>query len=179
MVMASNFLAFQAGWFACVLGGANDLPWLGTAVVAAVVALHLRRADHRGRELTLIILAGAVGALWDSLLVVLGWIAYPSGTLVAGTAPHWMIALWMAFATTLNVTMRWLKQRWLLAAVLGAVSGPLAYYAGHRLGGLHFSDLTSGIIALSIGWAVLLPLLMALSNRLDGMPSTRLNTGRA
>lgn len=31
-----NFLAFQFGWFACVIGGANSVPWLG---VAAVVSL--------------------------------------------------------------------------------------------------------------------------------------------
>lgn len=24
-----NFLAFQFGWFACVTGGANSVPWVG------------------------------------------------------------------------------------------------------------------------------------------------------
>ena len=32
MPMFANFLAFQIGWFACVLGGAHDLPWVGTAL---------------------------------------------------------------------------------------------------------------------------------------------------
>ena len=37
-----NFLAFQLGWFASVLGAAHGLPWAGPVVVAMVVMLHLR-----------------------------------------------------------------------------------------------------------------------------------------
>ena len=36
-----NFVAFQIGWFACVLGGANDLALAGTLAVAVVVGMHL------------------------------------------------------------------------------------------------------------------------------------------
>ncbi len=39
-----NFVAFQAGWFACVLSAANGRPWLGVLVVGLIVALHLRTA---------------------------------------------------------------------------------------------------------------------------------------
>ena len=42
--------------------------------------------------------------VFDTLLVWLGWFTYSSGTLIAGTAPHWMVALWMLFATTLNLS---------------------------------------------------------------------------
>ena len=45
-----------------------------------------------------------------------------------------MVALWAAFATTLNVSLRALRQRYLLSAVLAAVGAPLAYYAGARAG---------------------------------------------
>ncbi|WP_420812614.1 DUF2878 family protein [Nitrosococcus wardiae] len=56
------------------------------------------RAPHR--ELRLILLGGAIGAFWDSFLVAMGWLHYPSGTFMAGMAPHWIIALWMLFACT-------------------------------------------------------------------------------
>ena len=69
-----NAIAFQLGWFACVLGGANQLPWLGTLVAILIVYWHLNQAQRPGRELTLLAVVGALGALWDSLLVAAGWL---------------------------------------------------------------------------------------------------------
>ena len=166
-----NFIAFQAGWFACVLGGAHQLPWFGTLLVSVIIAFHLSRASQPRAELLLIMLAIAIGSVWDSFLVWRGWLEYPSGTLIANTAPHWILAMWGVFATTLNLSLRWLKGRWFIALVSGAIAGPLAYYAGARLGGVVFTEQTTALVALSVGWAVLMPLLMALSQRFDGFPN--------
>ena len=166
-----NFVTFQVGWFACVLGGAHQLPWFGTLLASVIIAIHLFRASQPRAEFTLILLAIAIGSIWDSFLVWQGWLQYPSGMLVTNTAPHWILAMWGIFATTLNLSLRWLKGRWLVAIVSGAIAGPLAYYAGARLGGVVFTDQTIALLALSLGWAVLMPLLMALSQRLDGFPN--------
>ena len=165
-----NFVAFQVGWLACVLGGAHQLPWLGTLLVSIIIAVHVSRASRPRTELSLVLLAIAIGSVWDSYLVWRDWLEYPSGTLLPDTAPHWILAMWGVFATTLNVSLRWLKQRWLTAIVSGAIAGPLAYYAGAQLGGVMFADQTTALIALGLGWAVLMPLLVALSQRLDGFP---------
>ena len=42
--MLLNFVAFQCGWFACVLGAARGWPWAGTAVAGAIVGAHVLRA---------------------------------------------------------------------------------------------------------------------------------------
>ena len=130
MPLLANFLVFQIGWFACVLGGANGLPWVGTGIALAIVAWHLTRAVRPKQELLLVLSAAAIGALFDSLLVALGWLAYPSGTLIAGTAPHWIVALWMLFAITLNLSLAWLKRR-LLIAVGAAVGDILDFHDIH------------------------------------------------
>ena len=166
-----NFVAFQVGWFACVLGGAHQLPWLGTILVSIIIAVHVSRASRPRAEISLVLLAISIGSVWDSYLVWRGWLEYPSGTLIPDTAPHWILAMWGVFATTLNLSLRWLKGRWLIAILSGAIAGPLAYYAGARLGGVVFTEQTTALIALSLGWAVLMPLLMALSQRLDGFPN--------
>lgn len=168
MAMAANFVLFQVGWLACVLGGAWQMPWLGTLVAAVIIAWHLHVAARPRFEVQLILLAGALGAAWDSALVSAGLLSYPSGTLIAGTAPHWIIAMWMLFATTLNLSLRWLQGRYWLSAVCGALAGPLAYYAGMRLGGVYMPDMQGALLALSLGWAVLLPLLTWLAPRFDG-----------
>jgi hypothetical protein len=164
-----NFAAFQIGWLACVIGGAQQMPWLGTGLALAIISLHLWLSPRPRQELALVLTAGVIGAAWDSLLVTFGWLVYPSGTLIANTAPHWIVALWMVFATTLNVSMRWLRQRWLLAAVLGAIAGPLSYFIGYRLGGVEFPQFWTSMLVLGLGWAVLMPVLMALAERFDGM----------
>lgn len=164
-----NFAAFQIGWFACVIGGANGLPWIGPVAVAVIVTYHLWCAQVAAPEATLILAAGLIGTVWDSGMVAFAGFSYSSGMLIANTAPYWIVAMWMLFATTLNVSLRWLKRRWLLAALFGAVGGPLAYYAGAKLGALAFDDLALAMTALAIGWGALVPLLVGLSNRLDGV----------
>lgn len=172
-----NLTAFQLGWFACVLGGANQFPWLGTLVAALIVAWHLSQAQSPGREFTLLAAVGALGATWDSLLVAGGWLTYPSGTLLAGTAPHWIVAMWVLFASTLNVSLRWLRGRWILGTVLGAIAGPLAYYAGAGLGGVVITEPLFAFTALAVGWAAFVPLLIKLSIRFDGMRTRPVLTG--
>lgn len=103
--MLLNIIAFQIGWFACVLGGAWGWPWLGVAVTAAVVALHLRRAAQPGAEAVLIGLSGLLGLAADSLLVGLGLLRFPSGQFHPQLAPYWMAAMWMLFATTVESTI--------------------------------------------------------------------------
>jgi len=182
MPIAANFVAFQLGWFAIVLGAAYGLPWAGSAAALAIVAWHLTRAARPRAELVLVLAAAGVGALWDSLLAALGLVEFPNGTIVAGTAPYWMVALWMLFATTLNLSLAWLKRNLLLAAALGAIGGPLAYLAGARLGALVFVEQTVALAALAIGWALLTPLLVALARRYDGFaraPALTLGTTHA
>jgi len=168
MRLVANFVLFQIGWFACVLGGAHAMPWLGPAIVLPIIAWHLARATRPDRELTLILIAGAIGAAFDSALVAAGWVRYASGTLADGTAPYWMVALWMLFATTLNVSLRWLRTRPLAGATLGAVGGPLAYWGGARLGGVAFVEPVAAIAAIAFGWALLTPALVRLAERFDG-----------
>jgi hypothetical protein len=52
--------------------------------------------------------------------------------------------------------------------VFGAVGGPLAFIAGEKLGGVAFNDPVAALLALSVGWALMTPLLLAVARRLDG-----------
>lgn len=163
-----NFILFQVAWFACVLGGARGLPWIGPAVVAVVAAYHLSRVPNPKAEFSLLALAAGIGAAFDSALAATGWLSYPSGQWHPLLAPYWMVALWVAFATTLNVSLRWLKGRPLLGLALGAVGGPLAYLAGAQLGGVTFHEPVLALTALAFGWAIITPTLVLSATQLDG-----------
>jgi hypothetical protein len=84
-------------------------------------------------------------------------------------APYWIVTMWMLFGTTINMSMRWMRGRPLLASAFGFVGGPLAYVAGHKIGGIQFVDQAPAIAMLAVGWAVIMPLLMQLGERLDGV----------
>ena len=46
MNLLINVAAFKLGWISSVVGGAQQIPWLGPVVVFAAVALHLSRAQR-------------------------------------------------------------------------------------------------------------------------------------
>jgi hypothetical protein len=162
-----NFIAFQAGWFSCVLSAANGIPWLGLLLVGLIVVLHIRAADQPRHELQLLAWCLGLGLVFDSLLVSSGWVSYPSGMLVPGIAPYWILAMWALFSITLNLSMGWLKSNLALASVMGAVFGPLSYLAGQRLGAIELVDPRSSLIALAVIWALVMPILTHAARRLD------------
>ena len=61
------------------------------------------------------------------------------------------------------------NSRWVLASIMGAIFGPASYVAGERLGGVALVDAQAALITLGAGWALIMPGLMALADRLDGM----------
>lgn len=170
-----NFGLFQLGWFGCVVSGAAGQPWLGAILAAVIIGWHITHAEYPKAELKLIAIAIVIGAVWDSVLVWQGWLSYPSGMVLPYTAPYWIVIMWALFATTLNVSLRWLKGRWFYAIVFGAIGGPLAYLAGQRLGAVEFIEYYHALLALLIGWALFTPLLMAASQRFDGFAPVRRN----
>lgn len=175
MRQVANFILFQLGWFSCVLGAANGAAWVGPLVVLAVVIIHLVLSLRPASELILIMSAILIGLVADSLLFATGWISYPSGVLMAPLAPYWILAMWALFATTLNVSMGWLKNRFALALIMGAVGGPLSYWAGQKLGAITFIEPVPALLALAAVWAIAMPLLAKLASQFDGIsPSNRI-----
>ncbi|GAC1469352.1 MAG: DUF2878 domain-containing protein [Desulfuromonadaceae bacterium] len=160
---AVNVILFQAAWFAAVLGAAKGAPWLGPLVMIPVLAIHLALLDNRWGEVKLLLVAGVLGFLFDTAFVADGIFTPLQHLFPRPFSPPWMISLWLNFAATLNVSMAWLHGRYLLAAVFGAIGGPLAYYSGAKLGATEALPTTSGMLLLAIGWGIMTPLLVWLA----------------
>lgn len=169
MFLVINFAAFQIGWLSSVIGGAQQMPWLGPIAVSVALIIHFRAARYPFEEFMLVLSCALIGAGFDSILVACGWVQYSSGIFSSVMAPYWIIAMWMLFATTLNVSMRWLRGKQKLAAFFGLTGGPTTYIAGEKLGGIVLVDPVAALITLGVGWAVMMPILLWLSERFDGM----------
>lgn len=168
-MQGANFVVFQAAWFAAVLGAAHGLAVWGCACVVVAIGWHVASSARPVAEARLVAAVLLVGLIVESGMAWQGFTGFTSGQLSPRTAPYWMVALWGLLAISLNVTLRWLKNRWWLAVVLGAVSGPLSFASGTRLGAAHFIETTPALVTLACVWAAALPALMWLSNRFDGV----------
>jgi len=165
---AIYFVVGQAGWFACVLSAAHGTPAIGAIVVVILLAAHLLRVPRPLEECKFVAAAVIIGTIWDSAIVRLHLLGYHSGILIDGFAPYWITALWALFGAQFNTTYNWLKVRPAVAALLGAVAGPLSFRAGASLGALQFLQPKLAALTLAAGWAVILPLLILVSRRWDG-----------
>ena len=164
-----NFVAFQAGWFSCVLSAAYGSPWMGLIVICVIVLSHVGTSEDPVHETQLVALAMTLGLIFDSILVSSGLVRYPGGMIFAGIAPYWILAMWALFSTTLSLSMGWLKNKPLLASFMGAVFGPLSYLAGQRMGAIELLNFNSAMIALAVIWALAMPILTRAASRSDGV----------
>jgi hypothetical protein len=160
-----NLSLFKIGWLACVLTAAASMPFVGTAVVGVAVLVHLLLAKDYNGELQILLFAAFLGLAWESLLVATGIVQYSAEPFLPGLAPYWIVAMWVLFATTLNIGMRWLRKSLVIAAVAGAIGGPLSFLAGEKAGAVMFADTTIALLVIGLGWAVLLPLLVRFAIR--------------
>lgn len=162
-----NVVLFQAAWFAAVLGAARGILWLGPLSMIPVLALHLTLQENRLGEAKLLLAAGLLGFLFDTTFVAVGVFTPLQHLFPRPLSPPWMICLWLNFAATLNVSLAWLRGRYILSAAFGAVGGPLAYYSGARLGATEALPTTTGMLLLAIGWGIMTPLLVWLARTLS------------
>lgn len=166
LLLVVNFIAFQVGWFACVLGAARGWPLLGPLVALAILAPMAWLSPRPRGFLLLLAIGAAVGLCWDSTLAALGLFQF-AGARLAPLAPLWIVALWMLFASTCNRSLRWLQSSVPLSVALAAIAAPLSYLAGQRLGALQLPRPAVGLAAQAVGWALILPVLLRVAKRLD------------
>jgi hypothetical protein len=157
-----NAIGYQLVWLVSIVGAARGSALAGPIVALVFIALVLAFGGQRQADLRLIPLALLVGLLAESAWIAIGWLHYETPWPLAWLAPAWMIGIWLSFALTLNHSLAFLKHRHALAALLGAIGGPLAYWSAARgFGAVHFdASIATVLIGVGIGWACIFPLLL-------------------
>ena len=171
--VAANIVGYQLVWMACVAGAGRGIAWLGPVAAAVFVVATLAFGGRRDADLRALLIAVPLGVAVDSLFAASGWLNYAQAWPWPRLAPVWILSLWAAFAMTLNHSLSFLEGRPWLAASLGLVGGPLAYWAAAgAFDAVDFGVPAPWILsALALGWALLLPLLVSLNQRVA--PATR------
>lgn len=138
----------QAIWFLCVLGGNGGVIFALPLLVANIILSRHHQADLR---LMAILLAIGVGI--DGTLQASGFFSFRQGGV---PIPLWLAVIWLALAALPNHSLKWMQDRPWLCALFGALGGPLAYWAGVRMGAATFHlPLLPSLALLAIIWACL------------------------
>lgn len=169
MAALLNFAGFQACWFACVLGAAREFEWLGPLVTLVWAAYCVRASKQPARAALAMSAVGALGVAVAAIELSADWLAFRGASPAASIAPAWIIALWIAFASTFDSSFAWATKRTWLLALLALVGAPLSYLAGERLGALDvLAPRSTSLAAVAVLWAAALPLAAALHRRTLG-----------
>ncbi len=167
MVQTLNFLLYEIGWFACVVGTACARPWLGSFIAFLLVLIHLGLSTNRTGQLQILIVATVIGLTVDSALLALGVFRFSNGWLVTWLPPVWMSILWMQFGTTFRYCLGWLSGRYALSSLLALLGAPAAFLGGERIGAVSFiAPRLPHLAMLGAAWAVALPVLIYSSDRI-------------
>jgi hypothetical protein len=169
-----NMVLYQATWLAAVAGAGQGLWWPGLVVLALFAGLQLVLSAWRRADACLFAGVSLVGFVVDSTFLQLGLMQFETPVPWPGLAPVWMVALWTSFALTLNHSLAFLHCRPVLAALLGGIGAPLAYWAAcsgwHALSFPH--GVTPMFAATALVWALLMPLLSRMALRLRALDAT-------
>jgi len=157
-----NFIAFQLVWLIVILAAANDKLTYALLATATFALIQVYFSRWRLTDIKLIGLGLLSGMMLDTIWLNLGWIAYADGQL-GGLAPWWIGCLWVNFMLTLNHSLSWLQSRLKMLAMMTVFAAPLSYLAGSKLGAVTFLEPGISVLALSLSWALLVPMLMCLA----------------
>lgn len=165
MTFWTTLVAYELVWAAAVIGAGHGLVWPGVAGMGVFAAWRLAVSPHRKIELKLVAAAMVLALALEGAWVAGGLIVY-SAAWPLPSLPAWLMAIWVAFALTIVPLFRYLHRRPWLAALFGAVGGPIAYLGAAREHALHLTiPAWRSLAALAAGWAVALPLLTGLAGR--------------
>jgi hypothetical protein len=159
-----NYVLFQALWAITIYGVTIGNNWLApSSLLVVLIANYIISANFKA-DLLLTFLAVMLGLAIETTLVQFHMLDYAQPLPFKQLAPFWTLILWANFALTMNGCLQWLQGRYFSAAILGALGGPLSYFAG-----IEFDAATTGVAmailltVIAAIYAVTTPLLLLLA----------------
>jgi len=146
-----NIFFHNCVWLICVFGR-ERLIWLSLPLVTCYIFWLLQNHIISIRAIALPLL---IGVSTDSLL---SWFNVFQFDNDFALIPLWLVLLWLSFATTFSLSLKFLASNWWFAFAAGVIAMPANYLAGEKLGAVQFGlDSISVCILLATIWGVLLP----------------------
>lgn len=164
-------VAFQVGWFICILGG-NFFSFIYTFIF---LTAHFWYLFHNKKMLSMEL-------LWVFLIfssgLILETISFSSSFLysISSTStnpfkhliipPLWLLNLWILFAIALRTCLSFIFTKPILSYLMAFIAIPINYYAGAELNGNVFINrpYMLSLALITLMWVLFLWLLIKLKN---------------
>ena len=159
-----NVVWFQACWFACVIIGDK-----AALIILSLVVLTYLFVPQLRFESWLLMAVCLIGFTVDFSLLVTGVLKKPSGGLLP---PLWLSVLWLAFATTINHSLKGLMNKKILFLSLAVVGGPVCYKLGVELTDIQFGfNALKSMLVIAGVWLVAAMAILLFYNKWEGYAS--------
>ncbi|HEY7774066.1 MAG TPA: DUF2878 domain-containing protein [Marinagarivorans sp.] len=166
--LIANALGFQAMWLIAVIFG--DSLTLVAVLLLVLINFFLLYIVYQARfswrnEVLTIAVCLAIGFFVEWVNLQLGvWSTSVSHAL----PPLWLLAIWVAFATSLHGSLAFLQDRLVLAAFAGLIFSPLSYFAGAKLSPNYaLADPYKSLVIVGVIWFFVMPLLAVLAAKIS------------
>jgi len=163
--LACNSLGYYIAWLSLIMLPQQDKAMLAYTISGTYIVIHFLLSKHKKIDLLLLILFPIIGMIVDGTLTKLGIFQFSTTTPYI-PIPFWLLLIWAIFSLLLNQSLLWLQRKPKIAIIMGALSAPLSYYAGYKLGAVNYADPIQTLGTISIIWAILLPILCLMNKRL-------------
>ena len=146
---------FQLTWIFCVFGEYYNMPLAGLLVGALYLIIFFYFNKFKLRALKICLIFSSIGYFFDTILSFVELFEIKSKILV-GFLPVWFLVLWPSFCTLFVNILSFLKNRPLIAFILGALLVPPTYYLGIPLGIAESNNVFLAMLTMGIFWGLLL-----------------------
>jgi hypothetical protein len=160
-----NPLVFILGIAISLYGAVYNHAIICGAGIIALLIVHAVSWKQPFAEVSVIIMAGIIGACVETINVALGFYEYGTPTFQNALLPTWIITIWFVTGATIRHTLHWLSRHLYLSSMMGALLGGLIYFAGSKLGVIQFRGDSNRFLFLAILlWALAFPLLTTIDH---------------
>ena len=150
-----NLTGFQLTWLFCVFGEYYNFTYIGLFVGIIYLSIFFYLIDNKYTNIKLCLIFSAIGYTFDSLLAF-NKLFIINSNIIIGFLPIWFLVLWPCFATLFVYVLTFLKNKPILAFILGAILVPPTYYLGIPLGLANSSNIMISMIIMAFFWGLLL-----------------------
>ena len=136
-----TLLGYQLTWIFCVFGEYYNFPLAGLIMGALYLTIFFYSINCKLRAFKICFVFSLIGYLFDSILGFSELFTIKSNIMV-GYLPIWFLILWPSFSTLFVNILFFLKNRPVLAFLMGSLFAPPTYYLGIPLGIAKSSNLS-------------------------------------
>ena len=146
----NNLISFIIGYLSVIIGIGG-----GSFSVPTLIAFGRNIYKAIGTSATIGFFIALPGYLFDTIVVYFNVYEFNS-ILKIGTLPIWMLVLWISFSILFDQVLVFLKKYHLIAILLSAILGPLAYYSGVPLGLIEIYNFYMFTFIMIMFWSFLM-----------------------